>query len=139
MASTVTIGISIKHRRTQRKRGAALASSRMINHTTFRRALSRVCRVRVAQVCVYWLLTLFDRSNRQIKCVENSFFHFDAGTQALVRSGSPNSSLSADDGHGSNLPICRAIAVVDSATFSFETDALRFKVCMLLLLLCCAQ
>lgn len=49
------------------------------------------------------------------------------GTQALVRSGSPNSSLSADDG-ASITPICRAIALLDSSNFSFEKEALKFKV-----------
>lgn len=51
-----------------------------------------------------------------------------AGTQALVRSGSPNSSLSADDGRSTIVPICRAKAVVDSAPFPYEKDALKFKV-----------
>lgn len=49
------------------------------------------------------------------------------GTQALVRSGSPNSSLSADD-RATILPICRAKAIVDSTPFPYEKDALKFKV-----------
>ncbi|CAG9807628.1 unnamed protein product [Chironomus riparius] len=49
-----------------------------------------------------------------------------SSTQALVRSGSPNSSLSADD-RATILPICRAKAIVDSATFPYEKDALKFK------------
>lgn len=50
------------------------------------------------------------------------------GTQALVRSGSPNSSsLSADD-RATIVPICRAKAIVDSTPFPYEKDALKFKV-----------
>jgi SAM and SH3 domain-containing protein 1 len=49
------------------------------------------------------------------------------GTQALVRSGSPNSSLSADD-RATIVPICRAKAVVDCSPFPYEKDALKFKV-----------
>lgn len=56
------------------------------------------------------------------------FFASPKGTQALVRSGSPNSSLSADD-RATIVPICRARAIVDSAPFPYEKDALKFKVC----------
>jgi SAM and SH3 domain-containing protein 1 len=49
------------------------------------------------------------------------------GTQALVRSGSPNSSLSADD-KASALPICRAKAISDSVNSPFEKETLKFKV-----------
>lgn len=55
------------------------------------------------------------------------FYIFPLGTQALVRSGSPNSSLSADD-RATIVPICRAKAVVDSTPFPYEKDALKFKV-----------
>lgn len=47
------------------------------------------------------------------------------GTQALVRPGSPNSSLSADDRVS---PVCRAKAVVDHIANPFDKDALSFKV-----------
>lgn len=50
-----------------------------------------------------------------------------AGTQPLVRSGSPNSSLSAEE-RATILPICRAKAIVDSSNFPFDKDALKFKV-----------
>lgn len=50
-----------------------------------------------------------------------------AGTQPLVRSGSPNSSLSAEE-RATIVPICRAKAIVDSSNFPFEKDALKFKV-----------
>lgn len=57
----------------------------------------------------------------------NTTFSLTAGTQALVRSGSPNSSLSADD-RATIMPICRAKAIVDSNPFPYEKDALKFKV-----------
>jgi hypothetical protein len=44
-----------------------------------------------------------------------------------VRSGSPNSSLSADD-RATLVPICRAKAIVDSNPFPYEKDALKYKV-----------
>lgn len=50
-----------------------------------------------------------------------------AGTQPLVRSGSPNSSLSAEE-RPTIVPICRAKAIVDSVNFPFDKDALKFKV-----------
>lgn len=50
-----------------------------------------------------------------------------AGTQALVRPGSPHSSLSAED-RTTMLPICRAIALVDSCPSPYDKEALRFKV-----------
>ncbi|CRK90930.1 CLUMA_CG004619, isoform A [Clunio marinus] len=49
-----------------------------------------------------------------------------SSTQPLVRSGSPNSSLSADE-KASYVSICRARAVVDSSGFPFEKDSLEFK------------
>lgn len=52
---------------------------------------------------------------------------FSTGTQALVRPGSPNSSLSADD-RATIVPICRAKAVVDATPNPYDKDALRFKV-----------
>ena len=50
------------------------------------------------------------------------------GTQALVRPGSPNSSLSADD-RATIVPICKAKAVIDCTPNPYDKDALRFKVC----------
>jgi hypothetical protein len=49
------------------------------------------------------------------------------GTQALVRSGSPNSSLSADD-KATSAVICRAKAISDSSHFPFDKETLKFKV-----------
>lgn len=50
------------------------------------------------------------------------------GTQALVRSGSPNSSISADDKATIIVPICYAKAITDSTNLPFDKDALKFKV-----------
>ena len=50
-----------------------------------------------------------------------------SGTQALVRPGSPNSSLSADD-RATIVPICKAKAVVDCLPNPYDKEALRFKV-----------
>lgn len=55
------------------------------------------------------------------------FCYFFTGTQALVRPGSPNSSLSADD-RATVVPICRAKAITDSTSNPYDKDALRFKV-----------
>jgi hypothetical protein len=101
----------------------------MINHSIFQRVLLKVCRVRVALVSLNETLKL---STTKISFSKIKL-SFDAGTQALVRSGSPNSSLSADDGT-SILAICRAVAVVDSATFPFEKDSLKFKVNFIVIL-----
>uniref|UniRef100_A0A182JWC5 SH3 domain-containing protein n=1 Tax=Anopheles christyi TaxID=43041 RepID=A0A182JWC5_9DIPT len=49
-----------------------------------------------------------------------------SSTQALVRPGSPHSSLSAED-RTTMLPICRAIALVDSCPSPYDKEALRFK------------
>lgn len=49
------------------------------------------------------------------------------GTQALVRPGSPHSSLSAED-RTTMVPICRAIALIDSNPNPYDKEALRFKV-----------
>ncbi|XP_052865328.1 uncharacterized protein LOC128271740 [Anopheles cruzii] len=49
-----------------------------------------------------------------------------SSTQALVRPGSPHSSLSAED-RATMIPICRAIALVDSCPSPFDKEALRFK------------
>lgn len=51
------------------------------------------------------------------------------GTQALVRPGSPNSSLSADDRGtlAAICTICKAKALVDSNN-PYDKDALKFKV-----------
>ncbi|XP_050083420.1 uncharacterized protein LOC126570018 isoform X1 [Anopheles aquasalis] len=49
-----------------------------------------------------------------------------SSTQALVRPGSPHSSLSAED-RTTMIPICRAIALVDSCPSPFDKEALRFK------------
>lgn len=69
-------------------------------------------------------------SSEILSALKNSFSNckiFQKGTQALVRSGSPNSSLSADD-RATILPICRAKAIVDSSPFPYEKDALKFRV-----------
>lgn len=52
---------------------------------------------------------------------------FILGTQALVRPGSPNSSISAED-RPPLAPICRAKALVDSIPNPYDKEALRFKV-----------
>ncbi|KFB35811.1 AGAP004106-PA-like protein [Anopheles sinensis] len=49
-----------------------------------------------------------------------------SSTQALVRPGSPHSSLSAED-RTTMIPICRAIALVDSCPSPYDKEALRFK------------
>lgn len=54
------------------------------------------------------------------------------GTQALVRPGSPNSSLSADD-RISIAPICKVKALVDSTPNPYDTEALRYKVSALII------
>lgn len=55
-------------------------------------------------------------------------FVFNPGTQALVRPGSPNSSLSAEDRINFQQPICLAKALVDSQPLPYDKEALRFKV-----------
>lgn len=54
-----------------------------------------------------------------------------SSTQALVRPGSPNSSLSADD-RATIVPICKARAVVDCMPNPYDKEALRFKVTKLM-------
>lgn len=54
------------------------------------------------------------------------------GTQALVRPGSPHSSMSAEDRINLQQPICLAKALVDSALSSYDKEALRFKVSSIL-------
>ncbi|XP_062702202.1 uncharacterized protein LOC109400126 [Aedes albopictus] len=49
-----------------------------------------------------------------------------SSTQALVRPGSPHSSLSAED-RTTMVPICRAIALIDSNPNPYDKEALRFK------------
>ncbi|XP_055716043.1 uncharacterized protein LOC129809922 isoform X2 [Phlebotomus papatasi] len=49
-----------------------------------------------------------------------------SSTQALVRPGSPHSSLSADD-RNTLPPICIAKAIVDSLPNPYDKEALRFK------------
>ncbi|KAL9693907.1 hypothetical protein quinque_013192 [Culex quinquefasciatus] len=49
-----------------------------------------------------------------------------SSTQALVRPGSPHSSLSAED-RTTMIPICRAIALIDSNPNPYDKEALRFK------------
>lgn len=51
-----------------------------------------------------------------------------AGTQALVRPGSPHSSLSAEERIQQQPPICLAKALVDSPLNAYDKEALRFKV-----------
>lgn len=55
-----------------------------------------------------------------------SFFRI--GTQALVRPGSPQSSISTED-RTHIIPICKAKALVDSLPTPYDKDALKFKVC----------
>lgn len=55
------------------------------------------------------------------------FCYVKIGTQALVRPGSPNSSIS-EDRMNLQHPICLAKALVDSQTNSYDKEALRFKV-----------
>lgn len=50
------------------------------------------------------------------------------GTQALVRPGSPNSSIS-EDRINLKQPICLAKALVDCMPSSYDKEALLFKVC----------
>lgn len=88
----------------------------MIKHFIIPQVQLKVCQVQVDQVSNF------------LNCIELfTISLFETGTQALVRSGSPNSSLSADDG-ASIIPICRAIAILDSSNFSFEKESLKFKV-----------
>lgn len=49
------------------------------------------------------------------------------GTQALVRPGSPHSSISAED-RSSLATICKAKALVDSLPNPYDKEALKFKV-----------
>lgn len=59
------------------------------------------------------------------------FMGIKTGTQALVRPGSPNSSISADDRSlHQPVAICKARAVADStgSGYPYEREALRFKV-----------
>lgn len=90
----------------------------MIKPFIIPQAQLKVCQVQVDQVSCF-----------QSSLLSKNFITrlTETGTQALVRSGSPNSSLSADDG-ASVMPICRAIAILDSSNFSFEKEALKFKV-----------
>lgn len=57
-----------------------------------------------------------------------NFFIFVPGTQALVRPGSPNSSLSAEDRIHFQQPICLAKALADSQPPPYDKEVLRFKV-----------
>lgn len=54
-------------------------------------------------------------------------FSFFTGTQALVRPGSPNSSIS-EDRINLKQPICLAKALVDCLPSSYDKEALRFMV-----------
>jgi len=51
-----------------------------------------------------------------------------AGTQALVRPGSPHSSISAEDRTSMASCICKAKALVDSLPNPYDKEALKFKV-----------
>lgn len=53
---------------------------------------------------------------------------FTLGTQALVRPGSPNSSIISEDRINLKQPICLAKALVDCLPSSYDKEALRFKV-----------
>uniref|UniRef100_A0A1I8P3X8 SH3 domain-containing protein n=1 Tax=Stomoxys calcitrans TaxID=35570 RepID=A0A1I8P3X8_STOCA len=50
-----------------------------------------------------------------------------SSTQALVRPGSPQSSISTDDRISLAAPICKAKALVDSMANPYDKDALKFK------------
>ncbi|XP_065354099.1 uncharacterized protein LOC135948654 [Calliphora vicina] len=50
-----------------------------------------------------------------------------SSTQALVRPGSPQSSISTDDRTSLAPSICKAIALVDSMANPYDKDALKFK------------
>lgn len=52
----------------------------------------------------------------------------NSGTQALVRPGSPQSSISTDDRTSLAPSICKAKALVDSMANPYDKDALKFKV-----------
>ena len=56
------------------------------------------------------------------------YFFFLTGTQALVRPGSPQSSISTDDRTSLAPSICKAKALVDSMANPYDKDALKFKV-----------
>lgn len=55
-------------------------------------------------------------------------FNIFAGTQALVRPGSPHSSISAEDRTTYATSSCLAKALVDSLPNPYDKEALRFKV-----------
>lgn len=59
--------------------------------------------------------------NKKFQCI------FLTGTQALVRPGSPNSSIS-EDRINLKQPICLAKALVDCLPSSYDKEALRFMV-----------
>lgn len=73
----------------------------------------------------------FSCFNKKLFCSSlfTIFFCFSiAGTQALVRPGSPQSSISTDDRTSLAPSICKAKALVDSMANPYDKDALKFKV-----------
>lgn len=62
-------------------------------------------------------------------------FFINQGTQALVRPGSPHSSISAED-RTTFASICLAKALVDSLPNPYDKEALRFKVNLNSFILC---
>lgn len=56
------------------------------------------------------------------------FSNLFVGTQALVRPGSPHSSISADERTTYTTSSCLAKALVDSLPNPYDKEALRFKV-----------
>jgi hypothetical protein len=81
----------------------------------------------VVQVRIYFFIFANIAGMSMISYFFKFSYFFLIGTQALVRPGSPNSSLSADD-RATIVPICRAKAVVDATPNPYDKDALRFKV-----------
>lgn len=68
--------------------------------------------------------------------LNNNKFSIFIGTQALVRPGSPQSSISTED-RTHIMPICKAKALVDSLPTPYDKDALKFKVCVEYYLILC--
>jgi len=72
--------------------------------------------------------TLAQKSRANIYQASFSPLLSSAGTQALVRPGSPHSSISAEDRTSMASCICKAKALVDSLPNPYDKEALKFKV-----------
>lgn len=99
------------------------------DQTTFQHSASSVESLPSASGSSEWLLLVLNIDCYEFtrNFLELKNYSTPAGTQALVRPGSPHSSLSAED-RTTMIPICRAIALIDSNPNPYDKEALRFKV-----------